>query len=943
MIYLLFFLSGAAGLVYELIWVREITRILGGTTHAITTVLAAFMGGLALGSVISGRRAGSLRSPLRAYGMLEIGIGLAAVLVQVGFTAAVPLYRALYRTAGPESMLLLTAARFLLSALLLVIPTTLMGATLPVLVEYGVRRNPRFGAVTGFFYGLNTVGAAAGAGLGGFLLLPRLGQRGALVVAAGTNLLLGASALLLRRRYEGARGAAEERDGDRPADEEAPGVGLGPALRFLVLLSAALSGFAAMTYQIGWTRLLMVILGSSTYAFSSVLVVFILALGGGALVIGALAHRIRRPVFALGVAQGVVAAGALGILPLFGGLPEEVAERLRRAEGVDFSLLAEQFFLVLRLLALPTLALGTTLPLVVLTITRRSREASRRVGAAYAVNTAGTIAGSIVAGFWLLAGPPGIGGTLGIAIALSACLGAILIGLSGAAGRGRRVAALALLLLLLGAGGYGALERPLDRATLTAGAFLGRVAEPGEIVYYRDGADATVSVHVVGRGIRTLRINGKPDASTDYADMPTQVACAQIPMILSPRPERVMIVGLGGGVTLASTVSHGRAKSIDMLEISDAVIEGATLHFAPLLGGAFDDPRVRILRNDGRNHLLLTPRTYDVIISEPSNPWLAGIASLFTEEYFRLARERLAPGGVYCQWLQSYGMSPRDFRMVIRTMQGVFPEVTLWQPQYADFLLIGRIDSAPVPLDTIAARMREPSVYRDLESVGLEHPSRFLGACLLHDEALREWVGPGPRNTDDNGILEFSAPLHRLRHRSRALAASLSRSPGGAFGKIVSADGESSSHRPVVEGTARSREAIFGIYEIAEEAPDRATLVRAAENLLSLDPGDWRVHRQIGATLLLLRNSLDTDPGPGLAEARALVGRVDRELGPPPTGPLTPPEVKEALVPGWIAEAEEAEKEGRWIDGAELRARARLFGPERGGKRGGNPVQDTVK
>ncbi|MFH1279388.1 MAG: fused MFS/spermidine synthase [Candidatus Eisenbacteria bacterium] len=943
MIYLLFFFSGAAGLVYELIWVREITRILGGTTHAITTVLAAFMGGLALGSMISGRRAGGIRSPLRTYGLLEIGIGLAAVAVQIGFAAAVPLYRALYRGAGPEGMLLLAAARFFVSALLLVIPTTLMGATLPVLVEHGVRRHSRFGNVTGLFYGLNTVGAAVGAGLGGFLLLPRLGQRGALSAAVGTNLLLGAAALLLRRRFEGEAGAGREADRTVLERESAPGAALGAPIRALVLLSAALSGFAAMTYQIGWTRLLMVILGSSTYAFTSVLVVFILALGAGALIVGATAHRIRRPVFALGVAQGVVALGALGILPFFGGLPEKVAEELRLAGGVDFTLLARQFLLVLRLLALPTLALGTTLPLVVLTITRRSEEASRRVGAAYAVNTAGTIAGSVVAGFWLLAGPPGIAGTLGIAITLSALLGAVLIAGDGTAERSRRAAALAILLILLGAGTYQARRNPLDRATLTAGAFLGRIAEPGRIVYYRDGADATVSVHVVDRDVRILRINGKPDASTDFGDMPTQVACAQVPILLSPRPERVMIVGLGGGITLASAVSHPGAKSIDLLEISDAVIEGATLHFAPLLGGAFEDPRVRILRNDGRNHLLLTPHRYDVIISEPSNPWLTGIASLFTEEYFRLARDRLAEGGVYGQWLQSYGMSPRDFRMVVRTMASVFPEVSLWQPQYADFLLIGRTDPSPVPLDSIAARMREPSVYRDLESVGLEHPSRLLGACLLDDKVLRAWLGPGPLNTDDNGLLEFSAPLQRLRDWSRTLAGSLARSPGSAFNGIVAADSGNPSHRSVIDGAARNRQALFAIYEITGRAPDRLTLVRSVERLLSLDGADWRVFRQIRSAAVQLRNSLATDPGPGLAETRRLVGRLDRELHPPPTGPLTPPGVKEALAPTWLEEAKTAGAEGREIDAAELRARAGLRGGAPGPLDAGYPAQDHVK
>ncbi|MFH1679157.1 MAG: fused MFS/spermidine synthase, partial [Candidatus Eisenbacteria bacterium] len=900
-LYVLFFLSGAAGLVYELLWVHRLTLIMGGTTHAITTVLAAFMGGLALGSFLAGRRAARLASPLRAYGLLEIAIGLSALLIELGFSGAVPLYRFVHNLVGPERFILLHAVRFFASGLLLLLPTACMGATLPILVEHGVRRDRRFGNVTGTFYGINTIGAAIGAAIGGFLLIPMLGRHGALLVAVIGNLSLGTAALLIRSRLE--RGAAVDRTEAEPEAREAPapGAGMGPLLRGLVILTVGVSGFAAMAYQIAWTRILLVQVGSSVYAFTSVLVVFIIGLGLGAFAIGLTAHRIRRPVFALGIAEAALGLSALWILPHFTGFSERVVEWLREMGATGPEFLAKQFMHIFAILIVPTLVLGTTFPLVVYAITRMHREASRNVGIAYSVNTIGTIFGSVVAGFYLLAGPAGITGTIGIAIALSAGLGIALLLAEGRAPLRLRAGTLVLLLVLLALRVHAAMEKPLDRATLTAGAFLGSLGDTGEILYYRDGADATISVHEPPWGGRTLRINGKPDASTGLADMPTQVAIAQVPLLLASNPERVLVVGLGGGVTMASAAAHSRVRAIDVLEISDAVIEAARVYFGPYLRGAFDDPRVRILRNDGRNHLLLTPENYDVIVSEPSNPWLAGIPNLFTKEYFELARSRLRPGGVYCQWLQSYGMAPSDFLLVVRTIISVFPNVSLWQGQYSDFFLVAREETGSVPLDTLALRMLETDVYRDLESVGLEHPGRILGACLADHDVLSAWAGRGPLNTDINGRLEFSAPLQRLRNDSPQLAASLARRGGDPLESFILADLEGPDHRSVLDLADRNRRGVFAVYQASKTAPDRATLLQVGEELYRSDPADWRTYRMVVSAADVFETERAGGPQLRMEEAR-FVERV-RALPEPATGPLTPAETKSSRVGAWLEEA----------------------------------------
>ncbi|RPJ44173.1 MAG: hypothetical protein EHM19_07200 [Candidatus Latescibacterota bacterium] len=856
--------------------------------------------------------------------MLEIGIALSALLVEAGFAGAVPLYLFLYHRLGPEQYLALHAVRFFVSGLLLLLPTACMGATLPVLVEHGVRRDARFGNVAGTFYGVNTIGAAAGTALAGFLLLPRLGRPGTLAVAALANLTLGALALLLRRRLEAAP-AGEASAAGAPVAETAPppGASMSPALRGLVLATVAVSGFAAMTYQIGWTRVLLVQIGSSIYAFTSVLVVFIVGLGLGAFVIGLAADRIRRPVFALGLAQLGLGLAALWILPHFASLAPEVVRWLRESGETGRGLLAHGFLFILRELFVPTFLLGMTFPLVVFAVTRMHREASRTVGLAYAVNTVGTILGSVIAGFLLLAGPPGVVGTLVIAIVLSAGLGVPLLLADRGVRLPARLAVLAGFLLLFLFRAEAARENPLDRATLTAGAFLGSTGDTGSILYYRDGADATVSIHEPPYGGRTLRINGKADASTGLADMPTQVALAQVPILLAPDPKKVLVVGLGGGVTMASAATHEGVERIDVLEISGEVIEGARLHFGPYTHGAFDDPRVRIIRNDGRNHLLLSRERYDVIISEPSNPWLAGIANLFTEEYFMLARARLEPGGVYCQWLQAYGMAPSDFLLVIRTLAHVFPNVTLWQAQFNDFLLIAGDDRPPVALGDLATRMLEPRVFADLESIGLEHPGRFLGGCLADDATLRSWAGEGPLNTDGNGILEFSAPLQRLRHESPSLMASLARHARGNSGRLVEADTENPDHAAVLSLASRNRAGTLGIYEATQSAPDPATLLASASKLFRADPGDWRIYRMVQSATDILERELASRPGSS-PEIALFVDRV-RASGKPPSGPLTTDEEKRLLAGSWLAEAEAARARGHTIDARVLEARASLF------------------
>lgn len=927
LVYLFFFFSGAAGLVYELLWVRRLTLVMGGTTHAVATVLASFMAGLAIGSAIGSRYAHRMPRPLRAYGYLEIGIGLSAALTPFLFQSTLPIYRALVAQQGLETTFLLQVVRFLLSFLILLLPTAFMGATLPVLVEFASRRIARYERVPGLLYGLNTIGAALGAAAAGFFLIPHLGRSRSMLVVCAANLTLGVLSLALSRVWDRDRSAVREPESNVGSGATQAGI---PATTKSTrrpafepyLLVAFISGLSAMAYQIAWNRLLVVQLGSSTYAFSMILIVFILGLGFGSYWIGLIGERIQRHAFWIAVSQAALAITVLLSIPGFSQLPDLVVGWIEASGGAVPSLLKHEFFYIARVLFLPTFFMGATLPLVMLAVTRSRGDASATTGRVYSINTAGTILGSILCGFFLLTSPLGIYGTLVTGASISGGL-ALFVFLFGR-GHSRRMGITAAMILIAGFAGavFYTQGAPLEKATITAGAYLGEKSPAGTILFYKDGVDATVSVHETEDGNRFLRINGKSDASSLLGDMPTQVSLAQMPLVLAKEQQDVLVIGLGAGITVASAALHKNVKNLDVLEVSNGVVEAARDYFGRYNREVLSDPRVRLYRNDGRNHLLLVDRTYDVIISEPSNPWMAGIANLFTREFFELAKSRLHEDGVYCQWVHSYSMAPSDFLMIVRTLQEVFPNVTLWQPKYADFLLIAGNEGADV--SAIASRMFEPAIYEDLETIGLEHPSRFLASCLVQSEKLLRWVGPGPINTDDNSLLEFSAPFHLHREDSRDIARSLARYQSSPVGSWI-ADADSNWTRSLGNLERKSRDGIFQGYALTNSSGMlRTEMLRELDRLYATDPNDWRIYYFLSQTLTSLEGELASGRVVDERETRAFVTRMRARLTEPETGPMTSFEDQVARSSSWLAELEEAIARDERIRAHELAARLRL-------------------
>lgn len=791
----LFFCSGLSGLIYEVLWMRQFGLIMGNTTVSLTVVLVAFMGGLGVGSVLGGRLADRRADPLRLYGLLEMLIGAYALAVPLLIGATTPLLAHLYGAAPGGWALPLV--RFVLAMAIMAIPTTMMGATLPLLIRHFTARPREIGRRVGLIYGINTLGAMAGAFLCGFLLIPGLGMQWTNRAAAAINLGIGLAGFLLGSLTRGPRTAGLGQAAPTGADEARPA----SLTRGVALAAIMVSGVAAMIDQVCWTRMFALLIGSSTYSFTLVVMVTIGGLALGGMLAGRWVGRSRRPMLLLGVLQLLTAAGAFAILYLSPQYPALVLWILRRSAGRYGVLLGSEFALAGLLLLVPTLLMGAMFPLAASICAGPIRRLGATIGTVYAFNTAGAVVGSLIGGLVLMR-LWGVAAALQIAIGLNLLL-AVAAGLDEArrAPRGRSLALLGLTLaaavLVLG------LRSRWDQGLMSLGPFMYnkltgdsplsneqilRHNRAARTVYCRDGLACTVAVRQTA-GLfpsTALVVNGKPDASDSLTDMPTQVLLGSLGLALKPDAKRAMIVGLGSGVTLDALLQDKGLERVDTVEISEAVVEAVRLYFAGLNHKALEDPRVRLILADGRNHLALTDQSYDLIINEPSNPWIAGIGTLFTREFFTMSRERLAPGGIMCQWIHAYNMSLDSFLSIVKTFMEVMPEASLWEINEGDFLLVGARQPLGLDWERFTARLATPALRGGLDRIGRSDPRVLVShfVCAKRELAQTAAYRQARVNTDDTCRIEFGAPrdMYELRRQlAPAEIFALRQSPASLF------------------------------------------------------------------------------------------------------------------------------------------------------------------
>src|SRR5438128_3436768 len=765
---LLFFLSGATGLVYELLWVRLLYQAFGSTIQSVTTVVAAYMGGLGLGAWLLGRRVDRDPRPAALYGRLEIAIGLFGLvsplvlaLVHRGYVAAA----GAWHLSGEASV----ALRFGLAALVWLVPTRLMGGTLPVLTRAFMGEDrAALKHSLGRLYGLNTLGAVVGTALAGFFLIEWVGIRASLWGTALVNLSIGVVAL----RLPDPRAAAPPADPGRQLGEH----DTAPLLRRIALVLLALTAFASLLDEIAWTRVLVMIVGGSTYAFTLVLLVFLLGIGAGSAVVARRSAPASETAADAAVAQAVTAAGAGLLFVVFGVLPRYIIAVFQTQSLGATERLIAMGVAVGAVVLIPALGMGMTFPLLADLVAPRHVARGADVGRAYALNTLGSIVGAVLTGFVLVA-TLGTDVTLRIGVAINA---AVALTLAVLAARGVAEGSMQHRRLQLRVLGGGALASVGLATALAAPRWSTRLIDLGPSIYarqpmnaaaveeflahrgvrqlaFQEGWNATISVWESGPG-RTLKVNGKADAS-DHGDMDTEILLGLAPAAARPGAARALVIGYGSGVTTRVLADVPGMERVRVVEIEPAVL-AMSRFFLHVNDTVLARSTVSVAVDDARSALQVDRARYDVIVSEPSNPWLAGVATLYTPEFFRIVRSRLADDGVCCQWVQTYQLPVGVIASIVANVGAVFPHVQVWLGGPGDLMVLGAIRPFRYEPTWLEQLVGPSGALRDLarEYLRVDTPRDYFGRLLLDERGAAELArAASVVHRDDRPQLEFVA------------------------------------------------------------------------------------------------------------------------------------------------------------------------------------------
>lgn len=764
-IYLLFFLSGFTGLVYEVLWTRMFALVFGATSFAISTVLAAFMGGLALGSFYFGRLIDRRGNPLRIYALLELFLCIYVLILPFLISLLNNVYAGFYRLL-PASFLTMSIIRFILSFIVLIIPTTLMGGTLPVLSKFMVTRQDSVGLKVGSLYSINTVGGAIGCLATGFILIASIGIRYTIYVTAGINLVIGLIAMVLSGRIV----KVTETSVALPTEESVKA----QSVR-LMTFAFGFSGFAALAYEVLWTRVLSLILGTTVYAFSTMLTAFLCGLALGGFIFSRFIDRSRRLVLIFSCIQ--IAIGCLGILSIFmfSRLPFLVLGMVKRLGGSwrDFTFI--QFVMAFLVMLIPTILMGATFPVVSRICTRQMRLLGRSIGNIYSANTVGAILGSLASGF-LMIPLIGIQNSIKLTAFINVLVGLIvLISLEARTfgfSRGRIYVSAAVIFAVFSI----LLTIPTwNREVMTSGVYfeplqyIDRNREVDlktrlmwlKLLYYAEGLDGIVTVYSRGPEL-SLMINGIPLASNIRDDISLLGMMAHLPLMLhgvmnaSP-PQSVMVIGLGAGVTAGMAAQCESVSRVDCVEL-ERKVTGAAKYFEHENRHVLNNPKLKLIIDDGRSFVQRTANRYDIITSDPIHPWISGAGSLYAVEHFQYCKKRLNKGGVVAQWLPLYEMPERDFKTVIRTFQTVFPHTSLWLTD-TDSILIGTEERLKIDYRAMELKFQDEKIQEDMRIMYVDSLQGLLTMFTMGEDDLLEYTTDARLNTDAHPVLEFSAPV----------------------------------------------------------------------------------------------------------------------------------------------------------------------------------------
>ncbi|HWI18320.1 MAG TPA: fused MFS/spermidine synthase [Vicinamibacterales bacterium] len=721
-VFALFYLSGIAGLIYQVLWLRRLSLVFGVTVYAASTVLAAFMAGLALGSALSGRVLRRGMSPLKAFAIAEILIGVTGLLSPFLLDAAWGLYGALHNLA-PESLSVLTVARLVCSFAILALPTTMMGITLPLLTAAVSDRKGGAATNVSLLYALNTLGAMTGTLLAGYLLIPDLGITNSFLLAASINVLVGVLAFLLDR--------SPNPPINHPLPDHQSANSLQSPIANLKLIGVvvAISGFASLGLEIVWFRLMLQFVAATTEAFTAMLTTVLGGIAAGGFIAATILRSKRDPSAALGIVQALTGVAAVASMSFLLWTVANGWDTMQLWRAVLIAILP------------PSLCMGAGFPLA-LGIAARSAEPgslARRIGALYSLNVAGAILGSLGTGFVLLtrAGSLNTLIVLGALLAVSGAM--ILVKRGGAASWASAIALLTVFFVT---------ARDLPDPFRVA---IDRRYGNQLLEFWRDeGAQTAVSVRA-SQFQHVLYLDGLHQANDQPAMVELHRSIGHLPMVLHGAPRTVLVVGMGGGATPGAVSQYD--ANVQIVELSDSVRKAAPF-FAHVNYDLLNRPNVSVRVDDGRNFLALSGRKFDVITADIIQPGHAGAGHVYSREYFTLVRNALNDNGVVLQWI---GQRPFvEYSLIMRTFLDVFPNATLWAD--AGFM-VGTVQ--PLKIDPAAIdRLRQrPETRAALDAVGLRSFDDLRAWFTAGPDEMRAFVGAGPILTDDRPLVEYH---HRL-------------------------------------------------------------------------------------------------------------------------------------------------------------------------------------
>lgn len=760
----LFFFSGFAALVYQVTWMRQLSLFFGSDVYSAAITLSAFMGGLSLGSYLAERTVDRLRRPLLWYGVIEIGIGVYAFFFHDLLHSFSPFLKSVYAEHFATSPGLYQMARIGIAAGILLLPTTLMGATLPLVVRRFVTSQSELGRLGGLFYAINTLGALVGVLVAAFVLFPWVGIARTSHIAVAINLLVGVLVVIGTWRVDGRPAADANAGQDQPmaADEIAEGYTEGRAK--VALVAIAISGMAALALEVVWTRILTLSFSATVYSFSIMLACFLFGIFQGSRMASRKVDQLKLPLryfgyLELGIGVSVVLLALVSVV--VPGLFGRLLWTLTAVTGGNFGIasVAANVLVSGLFIAVPTILLGATFPVAVRICTPSVSRAGYGTGRVYAANTAGAIFGALLAGYvWV----PMVGSRNSLVI-----IGAIFV-LNG------------LWLIYHAAGGCWSVlreSRPMvGWATASVLSIIVvmlpqqtvmnynlQASTRPELIYHGEGVVHSIDIVRGANDQVIMMVDGNIEADTSYTQRRHFVLKGHLPLVLHPSPREVAVVGLGLGMTLASTERNPEVQSIQLIELNPEMVR-AHEHLQEVNDGVVKKPKVKVRIDDGRNFLAMTDDRFDMITADPIHPRITGVGYLFTREYYEAIRSRLKPGGVVCQWMPMYNISKESFDVAFRTFTSVFEHASFWYVR-GHGLFVATTEPFTIDYQAFAGRVKHPVVAADLASIGIRSPEELLAHLLMGPAQIQAYLatsGSNLINTDGNAYLEYHTPFEFL-------------------------------------------------------------------------------------------------------------------------------------------------------------------------------------